>query len=247
MLGIVLADRQRTEYLLDQLGARMSVGSMRNVVYALRDFGDWAVAKGHISSHCLLKRDVPPKPAEANLRLHQGRSSDSCLRRKRQGLRWWELVTTLADTGRRVGEVLSFEWSAFRLEDQPAYVELPKTKSGEPQYVPLPRRLREEVFTPENIIRLKNETKGTFGGEFAARSRSIRPLGTTQPCSAAFATRSALRTEACTDAAHSNYPSHRCRGPHPGGRIPRRTLVALGHDVSLLACDISGLPAVLDT
>lgn len=74
-------------------------------------------------------------------------------------------MSTEADTGRRVGEVLSFEWDWFRLADQTAYVELPTTKNGQAQYVPLGSRLRCEVFTPENIA-LKRMEKGRFGGTF---------------------------------------------------------------------------------
>ena len=43
--------------------------------------------------------------------------------------------------------------------DQP-YFELPKSKNGDAQYVPLTRRLAGAVFTPENITKLKAEQNG---------------------------------------------------------------------------------------
>lgn len=67
------------------------------------------------------------------------------------------------------------EWEWFRLSETPPYVELPRTKNGKAQYVPLPRRLREEVFTPENIIAMKREAIGDQGGVFG-RSTEQHPF-----------------------------------------------------------------------
>src|SRR3546814_10893167 len=70
-------------------------------------------------------------------------------------LRWWAFITYLVDTGRRVGETLSLRWTYFRLDSEPPYVELPDTKNGDHQYVPLSHRLSEVVFTPEHIEKMK--------------------------------------------------------------------------------------------
>jgi integrase len=48
------------------------------------------------------------------------------------------------------------------LDDPTPHFRLPTQKSGKPQYLPLSRRLREEVFTPENVAALKQGEQGRF-------------------------------------------------------------------------------------
>ena len=89
-------------------------------------------------------------------------------------LRWWALIAFIADTGRRIGETLSLKWEYFHLHDEPAYVELPVNKSGRPQYVPLTRRLANDVFTEANIVKLANEKRN--GRRQFEREPSVYPF-----------------------------------------------------------------------
>ena len=72
-------------------------------------------------------------------------------------LRFWAFLCTVADTGRRVGEVLGLEWEALRLDSETPHFDLPHTKTKRQAYVPLTRRLTDEVFTPPNVARLKSK------------------------------------------------------------------------------------------
>lgn len=165
-LGTVLADRARWDDLLDKLSVRMSSGTMRNAVYALRDFGDYAVAKGLIRSHVVQETDIPPKNPPKPITVYSAEEMELFVNAARaKGLRWWLLVTFVADTGRRIGEALNLRWDQFR-PGSPPYFELPTNKTGEPQYVPVTRRLAA-ALTPENIAHLKAEKQGPFRGAYA--------------------------------------------------------------------------------
>jgi integrase len=89
--------------------------------------------------------------------------------------RWHAFMTYLVDTGRRVGETLSLRWAYFRLDAEPPYVELPTTKVGEQQYVPLTSRLATEVFSPANISRIK-ETKMRKGSAPCVGDPGLQPF-----------------------------------------------------------------------
>ena len=56
-----------------------------------------------------------------------------------------------------MGEALALEWEWLRLDAEPPHINLPTTKSGHQNLVPLGGRLREQVSTPDNIARLKAE------------------------------------------------------------------------------------------
>ena len=45
--------------LLDRLYARLSPGSVRNIATTLREYGEWAMAKGLITECVLVKADTP--------------------------------------------------------------------------------------------------------------------------------------------------------------------------------------------
>ena len=78
---------------------------------------------------------------------------------KGRGLRWWAFLCTVADTGRRASEVLGLKWEWLNLDE--GYFHMPTSKNGKQQFVPLSRRLREQVFTEENIHRLKHDVVDT--------------------------------------------------------------------------------------
>lgn len=156
-LATLLSRRSAVEDLLDEVSLRMSPGAMRVGVYALLDFSVYAIARDLAEETSLLRTDVPgknpPKPitvytkAEMELFVSAAKGVE---------LRWWALMCFLADTGRRVGEALELRWDWLKLDSAPPYFELPYQKNGNPQYIPLGRRLREEVFTPPNIAKLKH-------------------------------------------------------------------------------------------
>jgi integrase len=160
---VLCADGQRRETVdrwLDALAARMTPGALRSYVYTLIALGDWAQAKGYASSWAVMRSDIPaPNPLPAITVYSRDEMENIISAARGDSLRWWALVTFIADTGRRIGETLSLRWDWFRLHDQPAYVELPHNKSGRPEYVPLTRRLRDEVFTTQHIEKLAQEQR----------------------------------------------------------------------------------------
>lgn len=160
-LAYLLTHRAQVESLLALLGQRMTRGAVRSYVFALRDFGDFATYKQMVRRPIqLYASDMPPRNRPKVIHVYSEAETAAFVDAARgRGLRWWAFMATLVDTGRRVSEVLSFEWERFRLETPPVYVELPVTKTGDAQYVPLPSRLRNEVFTPENIAKLKAERR----------------------------------------------------------------------------------------
>lgn len=174
--GTLLADRARVSVLFDRLTAQVTPGAARNAYYALRSFGDYAKAMGWIAEHVVWESDCPAKNPAPPIVVY----SDEEMRRLVDAsrgygdIRWWAFVTFLVDTGRRVGETLGLEWTHFRLDQRPPYVELPTTKNGDPQYVPLTRRLAEQVFTPENIDMLRFEARS--GARRFGRDPMVHPF-----------------------------------------------------------------------
>lgn len=155
-LAALLSTREGLEGLLDRLLAGRTSGTVRSTVYALQDFGEWAKAKGLIEGTVLVQGDLPPENPKKPITVYTEAEVELLVNSARgRGLRWWAFLTFLADSGRRVGEGLSLHWSWFHLDGETPYIELPYTKNGRQQLIPLGRRLREDVFTPENIAELK--------------------------------------------------------------------------------------------
>lgn len=162
-IAITLKNPVAAGNLLASFESSMSPGAARVAVYALLNFVDYAVDKGWLASageSCITREDVPPRNPKAPITVYSSEEMEAFVSAARGvDVRWWALITFLVDTGRRIGETLDIEWDWLRLDADPAYVEFPFTKNGEPQYVPLTRRLRSEVFTPENIAWLKSTEK----------------------------------------------------------------------------------------
>lgn len=165
-LATLLPDRQALENLLDVLAARLSPAAFTQVFFALKPFGDYARAQGWIT-HSELKDDDKPShlpqkpitvytPAEMELFVSAARGV---------GLRWWAFMSFLTETGRRVGETLALEWAWFNPTASPPYFAVPRTKNGDPQYMPLTSRLKTEVFTTANVEALRAEPQGRKGRE----------------------------------------------------------------------------------
>lgn len=159
-LGTVLGSRKSVEDLLDALSVRMEPNSMQGPVYALLNFGEYAVQREWIPESHVYKADVPARGEQRPIVVYSEEEIETFVSAARGvDLRWWALLTFLADTGRRIGEALGLQWEWFRMEGQMPYIELPWTKNGEPQYVPLGERLATQVFTKANIAKLKDDPR----------------------------------------------------------------------------------------
>jgi integrase len=157
-LAISLGNRAAVVQLMDRLYARQKPVTVHGVVQALRHLGEWAVAAGLIDASEIRKDDapshVPQKPVQV---LSQADLAKLLLYARARNLRFWMLLATLSETGRRIGEMLALRYEDLRLEATPPHFDLPFTKAKRQQYVPLTRMLREEVWTPEHVERLKRE------------------------------------------------------------------------------------------
>lgn len=158
-LCAVIQDRERCEQLIADLSERCVPGTVRGYLYALLSFGSYAKQKRLVPFVALFRSDVPPPSAARYVHTYSRPDIELMVSAARADLRWWALLATVADTGRRIGEVLGMEWEHFRLDMQPPHVELPLTKSRKPQYMLLSKRLVEEVFTPEHIDLLWHEER----------------------------------------------------------------------------------------
>jgi integrase len=157
-LGTALGDRAAVEGLLDVLATQLSPGAMRNNLDALQDFGAYAVAKGWAGQVALLPTDRPKPGPQKPITVYTQAELHLLLSTARgRGLRFWMFLETLAHTGRRVGEVLGLEWAQLQLGADVPHFNLPTTKNGKQQYVPLNRHLVDDVFTPANVAALKTE------------------------------------------------------------------------------------------
>lgn len=162
-LANVLTDPCQSGNLLRGYEETMTPGAARVAVYALLNFVDYAVAQGWMTTQaeaCITREDVPPRNPKPAITVYTPDEMERFVAAARGvDVRWWALITFLVDTGRRIGETLDIEWEWLKLDTDPAYVEFPHTKNGEAQYVPLTKRLREEVFTPENRVWMMTHEK----------------------------------------------------------------------------------------
>ena len=160
-LAPLLADRAEVSRLVEFLWARSGPATVAQVVQVLKQLGEYCVACGLIEAHTVSEDDKPGRIPLPAIVTYSDREVVAFVGAARGvSLRWWAFLATLADTGRRVGEVLSLRWDWLRLEADPAYFELPHTKNRRQAYVPLSTRLRTEVYIPSVMdrLRLVNET-----------------------------------------------------------------------------------------
>lgn len=160
-LATLLSDRQAVENLLDVLSARISPAALAQVFYALKPLGDYALAQGWITHSELQKDDKPTHIPQKPITVYTPEEMELFVSASRGvTLRWWAFMSFLAETGRRVGELLALEWAWYAPTGVPPYFALPRSKNGDQQYIPLTRRLREDVFTEENVQTLRAERVG---------------------------------------------------------------------------------------
>lgn len=173
-LGTITADPGRTEWLLSMTAARYSSGSQRGTVDALKAFAEYAVLVGWAERDCVASHERPPYVRTRPITTYPDEDVVLLLKvAKARDLRWWAFLTTLADTGRRVGEVLALEWSWLRTDAKPPHFMLPHTKNGRQAFVPLTERLTVEVFSHANIATMKagQAKRGTW-----KRSPEVHPF-----------------------------------------------------------------------
>jgi hypothetical protein len=76
-LGTVLSRRSTTEQLLDALSVRQTPGTMQSAVFALLDFGVYAVQMGWAEEVHVYKSDVPAKNPPKAITVYTMRSTPS--------------------------------------------------------------------------------------------------------------------------------------------------------------------------
>lgn len=159
-LGNLISDRALVVRLLDVLTLRQSSGAMRTTVSTLKDFGTYAQAQGWCFAPQILPEDMPPTNPAKPITIYSDADVELLVSAARgRGLRWFMFVATVAETGRRVSEVLGLTWDQLNLSAEVPHFNLPTTKNGKQNLVPLTARLRAEVFTPENMAALKAEQR----------------------------------------------------------------------------------------
>jgi integrase len=160
-MATLLTDRSTCVSLLDRLYVDYAPATVQLQVKTLRQFSEYAVAMGWVDSCALTAADAPPAVRQTPVRIYEQRDIDLMLAGARaRDLRHWAFLATVVDTGRRVGEVLGLRWDCLHLDETPAYFDLPTTKNKRQAFVPLSRRLREEVFTPEHIHHMQSHGHG---------------------------------------------------------------------------------------
>jgi integrase len=156
-LARILGERATVERLLDRLYGRLQPQTVRGYVPALCDFGEYAVAQGWVETCELLRSDAPKVGPQKPVSVYTDAELEMLrlIARARTNFRFWVLVETMIETGRRISEVLALRWSDVKLDAGTPHFDLPTTKNLRQQYVPLTRRLRDDVWTYENVATLR--------------------------------------------------------------------------------------------
>jgi integrase len=149
--GTFISDRNDVVQLLEKLyeeSARYRV--------ALRQFGEYAMSRGWATCIAIEPHDAPKSVPLRPIVIYTRADVERLLSRvdARGDIRYWALLTTLIESGRRISEKLSLRWNDVKLDVQPHF-DLPITKNGRQAYVPLTRQLREDVWAEANISKLR--------------------------------------------------------------------------------------------
>ncbi len=153
----VLGERDDALALIETLlRGGMTSGGVRNLTFTLMDYGEYLHRKGVGAPPALKASDAPRPNPQGVIRTFTPTEVELLITAARGvSLRWFAFIATLAETGRRPGEVLNLEWEWARLEGDTPHFILPTTKTRRPQFMPLTKRLMDEVYTPEYIALLR--------------------------------------------------------------------------------------------
>jgi integrase len=154
-MATLLSDRGVVVSLLDRLYLTHAPATVKLEVKLLRQFSEWAQAVGLATDCALVSSDAPKGTRQKPIVMYEKANAELLLASARvRDLRYWAFLTTVADTGRRVGEVLGLRWDCLHLDAEPPYFDLPNTKNQRQAFVPLTKRLVRDVFTDEHIAHL---------------------------------------------------------------------------------------------
>jgi integrase len=158
-LAAVLGDRVLLRNLLDQCFDAYAPGTVCLIVGTLRRFGEYACERQLISAVAFEAHDAPRRTRVRPIVLYTADELDALLRAARElrDRRYWMFLATMIETGRRVHEILNLRFDDLNLDGQPPHFRVMAAKSARTQHVPLTRRLREEVWTRDNVEQMKYE------------------------------------------------------------------------------------------
>jgi len=161
VLADTLTNAEKTEMLFDRLSLTNSSGPLRLVYESLKMFAEYARAQGWMTAPLAIA--PPAKNPQPPIVVYRAAEVERIVEAARgKSLRWFVFLATVAHTGRRVGEVLSLRWEWLHLDSDVPHFELPHTKNGRQHYVPLDAFLREQCFTPANVVVLRADARGRF-------------------------------------------------------------------------------------
>jgi integrase len=155
--GALISDRNAMVQLLDELYACKASGTVKADLVALRQFGEYAIANGCARRVAIEADDAPKSLPLRPIVVYERAEVERLLScaRAHGNVRYWAFLATVIDSGRRVGEILGLRWDNMKLNATPPHFDLPTTKNKRQAYVPLTRRLREDVWTDATIQTLK--------------------------------------------------------------------------------------------
>jgi integrase len=156
-LGALISDRNAVAQLLDKLYEQKAPGTVKSDLVSLRQFGEYAMARGWATRIAIEAHDAPTGVRLRPIVIYTRADIERLLSRAeaRGNTRYWVLLATVIESGRRIGEMLSLRWDDVKLNVQPPHFDLPITKNRRQAYVPLTRRLREDVWTEANVLKLR--------------------------------------------------------------------------------------------
>lgn len=165
-LCALLERREDVEALVSRLHARLHPGTVVATLVCLRSLGEYGKAMGWIRGHEIRPTDSPARIPTKPITVYGQDELDLILlvaKARHVQPHFWAFLMVLVETGRRVSEVNGLEWERLHLDTDVPHFDLRHTKMRRQEYVPLTRRLREEVFTAEIVAEMKASPNPLWG------------------------------------------------------------------------------------
>lgn len=169
-LALVVDDVDFCSALWEARRRPMTPGAQRVALFALRDFGEFAMDIGLARTNCFADIATPRHNRSAGTSTWSDEELETILEAARLSgdTRWHALLLFLALTGRRIGETLNLRWRDVRARDTVPHVILRVTKNGVPAAVPIGTEVRA-LFSVESralwrSARLLGEAEHGRGG-----------------------------------------------------------------------------------